>query len=152
MSFDPIGQALSALNKLAGNELLHKYGLYQPTQKIAYRATKEGFRAAVAIGRQWKAAQKLLKPERLPTAARKHDLFDLSISEDQQLVRDTAQRFAREMMRDVAAKSNDAAKAPEDFARSLRSWVSRRSRCRRTRGALRRELDRDPGVGREDSP
>jgi len=116
MSFDPIGQALSALNKLAGNELLHKYGLYQPTQKIAYRATKEGFRAAVAIGRQWKAAQKLLKPERLPTAARKNDLFDLSISEDQRLVRETAQRFAREMMRDVAAKANDAAKAPEEFA------------------------------------
>jgi alkylation response protein AidB-like acyl-CoA dehydrogenase len=115
MSFDPIGQALSALNKLAGNELLHKYGLYQPTQKIAYRATKEGFRAAVAIGRQWKEVQKLLKPERLPAAQRKHDLFDLSISEDQQMVRDMAQRFAREVMRDIAAKSNDAAKAPDDF-------------------------------------
>jgi alkylation response protein AidB-like acyl-CoA dehydrogenase len=115
MSFDPIGQALSALNKLAGNELLHKYGLYQPTQKIAYRATKEGFRAAVAIGRQWKEVQKLLKPERLPAAQRKHDLFDLSISEDQQLVRDMAQRFAREVMREIAAKSNDAAKAPDDF-------------------------------------
>ena len=116
MSFDPIGQALSALNKLAGNELLHKYGLYQPTQKIAYRATKEGFRAAVAIGRQWKEVQKLLKPERLPAAQRKNDLFDLSISEDQQIVRDMAQRFAREVMREIAAKSNDAAKAPEDFA------------------------------------
>jgi alkylation response protein AidB-like acyl-CoA dehydrogenase len=116
MSFDPIGQALSALNKLAGNELLHKYGLYQPTQKIAYRATKEGFRAAVAIGRQWKEVQKLIKPERLPNATRKNDLFDLSISEDQQLVRDTAQRFAKEVMRDAAMKANDAAKAPDDFA------------------------------------
>ncbi len=116
MSFNPIAQALSALNKLAGNELLHKYGLYQPTQRIAYRATREGFRAAVAIGRQWKAAQKLLKPERLPTAARKSDLFDLSISEEQQMIRETAQRFAREAMRDAAAKANDACVAPEGFA------------------------------------
>jgi alkylation response protein AidB-like acyl-CoA dehydrogenase len=116
MSFDPIGQALSALNKLAGSELLHKYGLYEPTQRIAYRATREGFRAAVALGRQWKAAQKLMSPERLPKAARKNDLFDLGISEEQQLIRETAQRFAREVMRQAAAPSNDKAQAPEDFA------------------------------------
>ena len=32
MSKSPIGQALSVLNKLAGSDLLHKLGLYEPAE------------------------------------------------------------------------------------------------------------------------
>jgi alkylation response protein AidB-like acyl-CoA dehydrogenase len=44
-------------------------------------------------------------------------LFDLSISEEQQLIRETAQRFASEVMREAAAAADDACAAPDDFAR-----------------------------------
>jgi alkylation response protein AidB-like acyl-CoA dehydrogenase len=58
----------------------------------------------------------LLKPERLAAPERKSDLFDLQVSEEQQMVRDMAQRFAREVMRDAAPAANDACAPPEDFA------------------------------------
>ena len=104
MSFDPISQALSALNKLAGSELVHRLGLYQPAQRVAYTASKEGFRAASAVGRQFKAVQKRVKPERLPRPDRQSDLFDLSVSEEQEMVRDMASRFAREVLLDIASR------------------------------------------------
>ena len=116
MSKSPIGQALSALNKIAGSEVLHKLGLYEPATKLAYRASREGFRSASAIGRQWKAAKQLVKAERLPKAERKKDLFDLTVSEEQQMVRDMAQRFAREVMREAAAAADASCKLPETFA------------------------------------
>jgi alkylation response protein AidB-like acyl-CoA dehydrogenase len=115
MSKTPIGHALAALNKLAGNELVHKLGLYPRAQKIAYRASRDGFRAASALGRQWKSVQKLVRPTRLPSPERKSDLFDLSISEEQQMIRDMTQRFAKEVLREAAAAANDACAAPEGF-------------------------------------
>jgi alkylation response protein AidB-like acyl-CoA dehydrogenase len=111
-----MGQALAALNKLAGSELLHKLGLYQPAQKLAYRTSREGFRAASTLRRQFKAVQKLAKPARLPAPDKKSGLFDLSISEEQQMIRDMAQRFAKEVMREAAAHANDTCAAPEGFA------------------------------------
>ena len=59
MSFNPIGQALAALNKIAGAELLHKLGLYQPATKVAYHVSREGFRAASVAARQFKAIQRV---------------------------------------------------------------------------------------------
>jgi len=115
MSKSPIGQALFALNKLAGNGLLHRFGLYQPATKIAYHASRNGFRAASTLGRSWKAVQRLATPERLPRSERKSDLFDLSIGEEQQMIRDTAQRFASEVMRPAAAAADAACALPEGF-------------------------------------
>jgi alkylation response protein AidB-like acyl-CoA dehydrogenase len=119
MSFNPMAQALAALNKLAGNETLHKLGLYQPAQKLAYHATREGFRAASTLGRQWKAMQQLTRAERLPAPNRASELFDLNVSEEQELIRETAQRFAREVMRDAAAAADAACVVPEGFARQF---------------------------------
>jgi alkylation response protein AidB-like acyl-CoA dehydrogenase len=116
MSKSPIGQALSVLNKLAGSDLLHKLGLHEPAQKIAYQASRSGFRAASSVARQFKSLQKLVTPERPAQPERKSDLFDLTISEEQQMIREMAQRFAREAMRAQAAASNDACAAPEGFA------------------------------------
>jgi alkylation response protein AidB-like acyl-CoA dehydrogenase len=117
MSFNPIGQALAALNRLAGAELLHKLGLYQPATKVAYHVSREGFRAASVAARQFKAVSKLVKPQRLPDPARKSELFDLSIDDEQQMIRDMAQRFAKEVMREEAAKADAARSAPEGFSK-----------------------------------
>src|SRR5262245_30802945 len=116
MGFDPMARALAALNKFASSELVHKLGWYQPAQKIAYRASREGFRAASTVGRQFKAVQKLVSPQRLRTPERKSDLFDLTLNEEQQLTRDMAQRFAAEVVREAAARANEACTAPAGFA------------------------------------
>ncbi|MDH5674289.1 MAG: acyl-CoA dehydrogenase family protein [Myxococcales bacterium] len=115
MPFDPIAQALSALNKLAGNELVHRLGIYEPAQKFAYRATRGGFRAASTLGRQFKAASKLVKAERVAPTGSQSDLFDLSITEEQQMVQDMVRRFASDVMVPAAAAADEALGAPEDF-------------------------------------
>jgi alkylation response protein AidB-like acyl-CoA dehydrogenase len=114
-----MGQALAALNKLAGNELLHKLGLAHPAQKVAYRASRDGFRAASVLRRQFKAVQKLVNPQRLPAPDKKSGLFDLSLTEEQQMIRGMAQRFAKDVMREAAAHANDACAAPATFARQF---------------------------------
>jgi alkylation response protein AidB-like acyl-CoA dehydrogenase len=68
------------------------------------------------MGRQWSSARKLLQPERLASKTAHSELFDLSIDEEQQLVRDMAQRFAREVMREAAAQADAACAAPDGFA------------------------------------
>jgi len=112
---NPIGTALSMLNKLAGSESLHRLGLYKPAQKIAYTASREGFRAASAVGRQFSAVQKLMKPARL-AAKKPSELFDLNVTEEQQMFRDMAQRFAKEVLREAAATADHACEVPEGFA------------------------------------
>lgn len=119
MSFDPIGQALSALNRFAGSDFVHRLGLYQPAQKVAYNATREGFRAASTLGRRFKAARKRFQPERLPTVDKKSDFFDLTLDDEQEMVRDMTQRFAREVMRDAAASANDGAAAPDELLEQI---------------------------------
>jgi alkylation response protein AidB-like acyl-CoA dehydrogenase len=119
MSFDPISSALSALNRFSQKPWVHKLGLYEPAQKLAHGATREGFRAATTLGRRFKDVQKLVKPARVPAPDNKSDLFDLSISEEQQMMRDMVQRFAREVMRPSAAAANDAGAVPEGFHAQL---------------------------------
>jgi hypothetical protein len=114
MSFNPIGPMLSALNKLAGSEHLQRLGLYRPAQKIAYHASREGFRAATAVGRQLASVQRLVSPARLQNG-KASELFDLSVSEEQQMFRDMAQRFAREVLRPTAHASDHACDTPEGF-------------------------------------
>jgi alkylation response protein AidB-like acyl-CoA dehydrogenase len=114
MSKNPIAAALSTLNRFSSSPVVHKLGLYKPAQKIAHTAVREGFRAGAAATRQFKVVQKLIRPERIGPG-KKTDLFDLNMTEEQQMVRDMAQRFAREIMRPAAYKADEACAAPEGF-------------------------------------
>lgn len=119
MSFDPIAQSLNVLNRFSGAELVHKLGLYKPAQVLVRRVVKEGFKATGVMVRQFKSAQKLMKPERLPSASQRPSKFDLNLTEEQQMVRDMAQRFAKEVMRPAAEHADAETKAPEDFAKQF---------------------------------
>lgn len=111
MSKNPMAASLAMLNKLSSSPLVHKLGLYKPAQTVARTAVREGFRATSQVLRQFKAAQKLVRPERFQRSELKSDLFDLTLSEEQQLVRDMATRFAREVLRPNASQA-DAQGAP----------------------------------------
>ena len=116
MSFDPIAQSLSVLNRFAGSEMVHKLGIYKPAQHVVQRAVREGFKASGVVARQFKAAQKLLKPARLTPATERPTAFDLNLSEEQQMVRDMTQRFAKEVMRPRAEEADNTCSTPGDFA------------------------------------
>lgn len=116
MKFDPIAQGLALVNRFASAEWVHKYGMYEGAQKVAYTGSREGFKVASAVARQFKAVQQLARPQRLPTADKKPVLFDLNLTDEQQMVRDMAQRFAREVCREAAPEADKTCEAPGDFA------------------------------------
>jgi alkylation response protein AidB-like acyl-CoA dehydrogenase len=115
MSKNPMAASLAMLNRFSSSPLVHKLGLYKPAQAVARTAVREGFRASSHVTRKFKAAQKLVRPERYQKVEKKSDLFDLSLTEEQQLVRDMAGRFAREVLRPAAASADQRGLPPDDF-------------------------------------
>src|SRR5262245_54301450 len=97
VTFNPLGPMLLALNKLAGHELLHSLGLQEPVQRVAYLATRESFRAAGSLSRRFQGARKLIRPVQFGERKRSADLFDLSLSDEQRMMHEQFQRFAKDM-------------------------------------------------------
>jgi alkylation response protein AidB-like acyl-CoA dehydrogenase len=109
-----MGYGLRALNRFAGLPLVDRLGLRKSSEQAVYQATKAGFRTAGAVGRTFAAAQKLVKPARLPKG-RSGDLFDLTPSEEQQMLREAVQSFALEQLRPAAAAADSACAAPAEL-------------------------------------
>ncbi|MET0387362.1 MAG: acyl-CoA dehydrogenase family protein [Polyangiales bacterium] len=119
MSKNPMAASLAMLNRFSSSPLVHKLGLFKPAQAVAKTAVREGFRATTQVMRQFKAAQKLVRPERFQKVEHRSDLFDLSLTEEQQLVRDMATRFAREVLRPNAHHADEHLAPHEDFPTQL---------------------------------
>jgi alkylation response protein AidB-like acyl-CoA dehydrogenase len=114
-----MGYGLRALNRLAGSELMDRLHLRKPAEHLLYRTARSGFRSAAAASRAFVAARKLLQPERPPRAA-PADLFDLTPSEEQQMLREAARSFADERLRAAAAAADAAGAAPEELLAAAR--------------------------------
>ncbi|HEY4018621.1 MAG TPA: acyl-CoA dehydrogenase family protein [Pseudonocardiaceae bacterium] len=109
-----MGIGIALLNKLAGAPLLDRLGLRKPVEKAVYEATRTGFRTAAAAGRSFAAVQRVGKPSR-PATDSIPDLFDLTPTEDQQLIRDTVAEFASEQLRERAAEADTRCATPDDL-------------------------------------
>ncbi|WP_236789461.1 acyl-CoA dehydrogenase family protein [Amycolatopsis sp. GM8] len=107
-----MGAGLAALTKLAGSRTLARAGLRVPVQNLVGAATKGGFRAAGAASRVFSSARVSGDPAR-PAAPADKDLFDLTPSEEQQMIVDTVSEFAAEQLRPAAAEA-DAKLSPPD--------------------------------------
>lgn len=106
-----IGRALSVLNRVAGSTWVDRMGLKQPVEALAYRAARNGLAAGAAASRRFGAIRRLAATETTPVRpGPAPDAFDLNISDEQQMIKDSAQRLARESMRPAAMEA-DAARA-----------------------------------------
>ncbi|WIX83939.1 acyl-CoA dehydrogenase family protein [Amycolatopsis carbonis] len=107
-----MGFGLAALTRLAGSSVIDKAGLRAPVRNLVKAGTRNGFRAAGAATRSFKSVRRLGKPARLaPTTDT--GLFDLTPSEDQQLIAETVTEFAAEQLRPAAADADAKLAAPE---------------------------------------
>lgn len=111
-----MGLGLRVLNRFAGLPVVDRLGLRKPAEAVLYQATRAGFRTVGAINRSFSATQKLLQPARL-SSARAPELFDLTPSEEQQMLRDTVQGFALEQLRQQAAAADSACAASAELLR-----------------------------------
>lgn len=109
-----MGFGLRALNRVAGSELLDRMGLRERAEKALYGATKNGFRAAGAAGRTFAAVQRRRAPAR-QRQGKRPELFDLTPSDEQQMMRETIGDFAISRLRPAALDADAACAAPPEL-------------------------------------
>jgi len=117
-SRDPTGFAMALLNKLAQARALDKLGLRRPAERVVFEATKTGFRTAGHLSRAFaRRGRKSGTPTRVPSAPRK-GIFDLTPTEDQQMLVDAVAEFAAKVLRPAAAEANESCRATEELLRA----------------------------------
>ena len=110
---NPMASGLKFLNRVASWPLIDKLGWRKQSEKVLFHTSKTGFQVAGAAARAFKSVQKLTKPARLG-APKSADLFDLTPSDEQQMLRESVQSFAQEQLRPAALKADtDCKAAPE---------------------------------------
>ncbi|HKE70970.1 MAG TPA: acyl-CoA dehydrogenase family protein [Nocardioidaceae bacterium] len=115
---DFMGSALAVLNKLAQSRVIDRFGMRKPTERIVFETTKTGFRTIGAVSRTFARPNGTGPPVRL--AERKADLFDLTPTEDQEMIVGVVREFADEVLRPGAEKADAACATPDDvLERSL---------------------------------
>ena len=109
---DPMGIGLAVLNRIASSPAIDKLGLRKHTEKAVYHGSRTGFQAAGAAARTFKRVKGSGKPVR---QARVGDsgVYDLTPTEDQQMIVGVVQEFAAEVLRsraEEAEKNTDTSK------------------------------------------
>jgi hypothetical protein len=105
---------LRALNRLASNGLIDRFGLREPAERVLHGASKATVRTATRAGRTFAATQKLSGPARQPRPKRS-DLFDLTPDDEQQMLSESVRDFALAKLRPAATEADEACAAPEDL-------------------------------------
>jgi alkylation response protein AidB-like acyl-CoA dehydrogenase len=112
-----IAAGLRALNRVASSPVLDRLGLREQAAKALNGAGRTGTRVASSAGRSFAAAQRLSGPARQRTASDpdRSDLFDLTPTQEQQLLRDSIGEFALRQVRPAAADADDATATPTEL-------------------------------------
>ncbi len=109
---DPIGLAVAAVNRLAQSDLIDRVGLRKQAEQVVYSTTRNGFRAATAAGRTYARAGRRTAGAR-PASAESRGVFDLTPTEDEQMLVDVVEELAAELFRPAAAEADEACAPPE---------------------------------------
>jgi alkylation response protein AidB-like acyl-CoA dehydrogenase len=114
---DPIGFAVSLLNRLAQSPALDRLNLRKPAEKAVYSATKSGFQTVGAVSRQFARRGGQGGGTRVPSAT-PTGVFDLTPGEDEQMLVDVVTEFATEAVRPAGAEADEACRAPQELLAS----------------------------------
>jgi alkylation response protein AidB-like acyl-CoA dehydrogenase len=109
-----LGAALGGLRAVAGWPIVDRLGLRPHIEKVVYTATRSGFGAAAAASRTFGKATSLTKPARqAPTTPK--PLFDLTPTEEQQMLQEAFRDFGLKRLRPAALEADTAAAAPAEL-------------------------------------
>ncbi len=109
-----MAMGLRALNRVAGLEVLDRIGMRERAERVLYSATKNGFRTAEAVGRRYNGSRKLDRPVRQGGGKRAAQ-FDLTPTDEQQMMREAVGDFALEKIRPAALDADAACAAPTEL-------------------------------------
>jgi alkylation response protein AidB-like acyl-CoA dehydrogenase len=108
---NPMSFGLRAVRVLAASPVLDRLGIRDETERVLYRATRDGFKAATTAGRTFTAATRLGRPARLGTVGG-GDLFDVTPDDEQQMLVEAFGDFAQARLRPAALEADAEAVAP----------------------------------------
>jgi alkylation response protein AidB-like acyl-CoA dehydrogenase len=103
MKLDVQGRALAALNRLAQADWPARLKLRQPLEKLIFRGSRASFRLA---------ATRATKVARSPRPLDPDALFDLALSDEQQMLVEMLGSFAQEVLRPAAHDADANAAVP----------------------------------------
>jgi alkylation response protein AidB-like acyl-CoA dehydrogenase len=106
--------ALRALNRFASSQVIDKIGLRDPAERFLHGASRTTMRTAATAGRTFAAAQKLGRPARQPRPSGA-GLFDLTPTDEQQMLRDSVRDFALGRLRPAAQAADEACATPPEL-------------------------------------
>ncbi|WP_019971613.1 acyl-CoA dehydrogenase family protein [Mycobacterium sp. 141] len=109
---------LALITPILGQEFLDRYGLRDPLNRGLKYGVKQVFSTAGAATRQFQRVQGIGKsPTRLagPRPEKRSDYFDLTPDDDQKIIVDTVNEFAKELLRPAARDADEAATYPVDL-------------------------------------
>jgi len=110
---DPIGFAVAALGAVARSDLIDRIGLRRQTEQAVFTVTRGGFRTMTSASRTFaRRGRKGAPGVRVPSASRE-GVFDLTPTEDEQMLVDLVAGFADEVVRPAATEANETCVAPE---------------------------------------
>lgn len=109
-----MGLGLRALRQLSSSEVLDRLGIRSHFERALYSSTKNGLRTATVAGRAFKAASQLGKPARQPKADGR-GLFDLTPTDEQQMLVEAVSSFAADEVRPAAGKADTDCETPKEL-------------------------------------
>lgn len=105
------GFGLSLVTRIAGSEVLDQFKLRKLVEKSLYQGSKAGFKTLSQTQKIFKTAP--LKKQRLPSQQK--SLFNLSLTEEQQMLTDVMQQFAQEVLYPLAAQADQHEQFPAEL-------------------------------------
>ncbi|KAF1054167.1 MAG: Acyl-CoA dehydrogenase [Stenotrophomonas maltophilia] len=106
MSTDVQGRALAVLNRVAQADWPDRLRLRKPFERLLYSGSRAGFRMV---------AERATKQPKAPRRVDPDGLFDLTLSDEQQMLVDMLGGFAREVLRPAAHEANASASLSADL-------------------------------------
>jgi len=112
---DPIGYLVAGLSRLAQTDLLDRLGLRRQAEQAVFTVTRSGFSTVTRANRTFARAGSRGKEGVRAPAAKVAGQFDLTPTEDEQLLVDVVTEFATEVVRPAAADADAACAAPQQL-------------------------------------
>nr|WP_246851886.1 acyl-CoA dehydrogenase family protein [Patulibacter sp. SYSU D01012] len=106
---------LRALNRFAGLEVVDRIGARELSERVVRRTAQRGFQTANAAGRTFAAVRKRGGGARLSPSGEGRGLFDLTPTDEQEMLQGAARDFAASELRPAAEAADTAAATPAEL-------------------------------------
>ncbi|WP_372735680.1 acyl-CoA dehydrogenase family protein [Nocardioides sp.] len=112
---DPIGYLVAGLSRLAQADVLDRLKIRKQAEQTVFTVTSGGFKAVTKANRQFSRRGSSSKQGVRAPGVSAPGTFDLTPTEDEQMLVDVVSEFATEVVRPAAAAANEACAAPTDL-------------------------------------